>query len=183
MRLPRGRLTPVLIAAVVAALAAALLHASHGGDVELRYPAALPGNATVVHVFTGERARGMVSGLHWSPGKVNASIKKAAVVMYSDGTILWLAYTGGDACNLTQRMAEKIKENEQRLPYTAPMPHVYRGVTLYFTVDKRTGGLHVFWCTRDGIVAWAQLGASAAKSRQAFLDVLDTLITQVGINQ
>lgn len=173
----------VLAAAVLAAAAAAVLLMGSGGGSDgqaavggLFYPETLPGGYSVEKVVSGDEALAMVKGIHWEPGMVRA--ERALIVVYSDGTRLWIVDTGGDACGLVARMAEKMRMYQDRLPYTAPVEHSIGGTTVYMSLDKRDGRLHVFWCS-GSLAVWAELGASAYTGQGAALEVLGTLIEGV----
>ncbi|OWJ54960.1 hypothetical protein [Pyrodictium delaneyi] len=174
-------LLAVATAVVVAAAAIFILHTSEGlgGQASaegIYYPEMLPGDYTVERIVSGEEALAAVKGIHWEPGMVKA--KKALIVVYSDGTRLWIVDTGDNACELVDRMAEKMKTYADQLPYTAPFSHEVAGVTVYISQDKRDGRLHVFWC-RGSLAVWAELGAAAYARQGAAIDVIKTLIERV----
>jgi hypothetical protein len=147
-----------LLVAVTAVVAVIIASTRSSGE-RIMYPLSLPGGYGVAASISGEEAVRSVQGLHWNPEKIR--VKDAVVVQYSDGTILWAAYVGKDACKLADTMAEKMAVHEAELPYTAPILHSIGGHRVYLSMDKRDGGLHAFWC-RDGLVAWVRLGASAS---------------------
>ncbi len=161
----RSRLRLLLPAAVAAAaVAAALLYLGPGSGGEagwVELPERLPDGGVVQHVFTGERALGMTAGLHWRPGEVAGLIRRAVVAVYTDGVMLWVADLGSgeQACRAVERMASRIAENADRLPYTPPVAHEVAGVKVYFTFHRETG-VNAFWC-RGPLVVWAELGSPA----------------------
>ena len=180
-RLPR-RPAALAAALLAAAAAAVLLLGSRGGfDSQaamggLFYPETLPGGYSVEEVVSGDEALAMVKGIHWEPDMVKA--ERTLIVVYSDGTRLWIVDTGGDACSLVAMMAKKMAMYQDRLPYTAPVEHSIGGTTVYMSLDKRDGRLHVFWCS-GSLAVWAELGAAAYTGHDAALEVLSTLIQGV----
>jgi len=163
---PRGqrarlRRLSLVFAALAILFGLLAVHAamSGGGRVDgFRFPEELPSGATVVNAQAGPEAVSAVKSIHWDPGAVG--ITDAALVHYSDGTLLWLT-AAEDACSLVDRMAQKIALEEERLPYTAPLQLSVDGVKVYLVADKRTGQVHAFWC-RGKLAAWAQLGVNPA---------------------
>jgi len=177
----RHKLLLLAVAAAVVVAAASILYTSEGlggqASVEgIYYPEMLPGDYTVERIVSGKEALAAVKSIHWEPGMIKA--EKALIVVYSDGTRLWIIDTGDNACELVDRMAEKMKAYADQLPYTAPFSHEVAGVTVYISQDKRDGGLHVFWC-RGSLAVWAELGAAAYARQGAAIDVIKTLIERV----
>lgn len=177
-----------LLALLIAALLSPILYTlvlsntggESGGSHGFVYPDQLPGGYRVAAAVTGAQAANMSAGIHWNPGRVRSEIRDAAIIVYEDGTRLWLAYTGDNACSLVNRMAEKIAAHEQELPYSKPFKHTINGTTMYFTVKQLPNGvqqLHVFWC-KDGIVAWAEIGA-AGSTPQNLARLLSTLVNSI----
>ena len=176
-------LLALLIAAALSPVLYTLALGHAGGNAGFTYPEELPGGYRVAAAVTGGRAANLSAGIHWNPGKVRSKIKDAAIIVYEDGTRLWLAYTGSNACSLVNRMAEKIAAHERELPYSRPFKHTINGTTMYFTVKQLPNGaqqLHVFWC-KDGVVAWAEIGA-AGSDPQNLARLLYTLVNSVGYN-
>ena len=134
---------------------------------EVSYPGELPGGYRPVSVLRGGEAVEATRGLHWSPGDI--PVEKAVVVTYSDGTRLWVSRVRGSACEAVAKMAQAMAMHASELPYTAPIRHTVDGIPLYFSMDKRTGGLHAFWCS-NGLVIWAQLGASGIKGLEYIVE-------------
>jgi len=133
----------------------------------LSYPHQLPGGYEPVSVLRGEKAVAATRGLHWHPGDI--PVTRSIVVTYSDGTRLWVSRVSGGACKALSRMVDAIRVHEAELPYTAPIRHSVDGVPVYFTMDKRSGGLHALWCSH-GLVIWVQLGASGLSGLRAIVE-------------
>ncbi len=154
------RLSLVFAAAAVFFAVLAAYSALHGpaGVGGFTYPEKLPDGATVSSAKAGQEAVAAVKSIHWEPHAVE--ITSAALVSYSDGTLLWLT-ASPQACSLVDRMAQKIAAEQERLPYTAPVELNVKGVRVYLVADKRTGQIHAFWC-RGELAAWAQLGVNPA---------------------
>jgi hypothetical protein len=128
------------------------------------YPDTLPGGYSVARVFSGEEATRLSRQIHWSPEAVD--VVNAAIVEYTDGTRIWIAVTASDPCSLVERMAAKILEHEEQLPYSRPVPHQIGGRKVQLLVDKRSGKLNAFWCT-DHAVVWVEIGASGLEGLRA----------------
>ena len=174
---------PVLamLAAAVALLVAAVYSAYSSPAGGFTYPEQLPGGYKVAKVVSGEEAARVTGGIHWNSTRVGSRIKDAAIVVYEDGTRLWIAYTGPNACQLVNRMAEKIAEHEQELPYSRPFQHEIDGTNVYFTVKQLPNGvqqLHAFWC-KDGTVVWVEVGA-AGSTAQNLVKLLDEMVAGAG---
>jgi hypothetical protein len=177
---------PVLaMVAVAVALVAAAVYAgvtgAAGGASDFTYPKELPGGYKVARILSGEEAVKTAGGIHWNKSKVGGYIKKAVIVLYEDGTRLWIAYTGPNACQLVDRMAEKIAEHEQERPYSRPFQHQVSGVRVYFTVKQLPNGaqqLHAFWCKGESVV-WLEIGA-AGSTPQNLLTLLEQMVNTAG---
>jgi hypothetical protein len=124
------------------------------------FPRTLPGGYQVVNVKTGEEAIRDMAYIHWSPERVSIAISDAAIVMYSDGTRLWLSYAGDYACELVNRMAEKMAAYESKLPFTRPILHNLGSYDVYLSRGLHDGKLHAFWCQK-GIVVWVEISRKA----------------------
>lgn len=124
------------------------------------FPRTLPGGYQVVNVKTGEEAIRDMAYIHWSPEKVRMAISDAAIVMYSDGTRLWLSHASDYACELVNRMAEKMAAYKSKLPFTRPILHSLSGYDVYLSRGLHDGKLHAFWC-QEGIVVWAEISRRA----------------------
>lgn len=165
-----GGKKPILAAALALALMALTLAAARwGGGPGLSYPETLPGGYRVARVVSGPEALEMAKSIHWNPSAIE--ITKAVIVVYTDGTRLWITETKGDACRYAEQMAEKIAIYSEQLPYTPPIPHEIEGVKVYLTLDKRNGRLHAFWC-RDSIIAWAELGESGIQGLKRLIETV-----------
>ncbi len=167
------RLMVVTAIAVLAAVVAGFIvwvHVAPEPVSAIDYPRELPGGYPVIRVITGKKAASLVASIHWSPSRI--PVVDAIIVEYSDGTRLWAVTVNDDACQVASRMAEKMRIYESQLPYTAPVLHSIGDTQVYLSMDKRTGGLHAFWC-RGNIVAWVEVGSSG-------LNGLTTLIESVG---
>ncbi|ABM80067.1 hypothetical protein [Hyperthermus butylicus] len=167
MRMLSLRLLFPLLAIVLAiTVLAAYTHHDEGGGID--YPETLPGGYHVARLATGSEAVEMIRGLHWSPEKID--VDDALVAIYTDGTILWASYVDSNACPIAASMAEKMREYETELPYTAPIPHSFGDTLVYLTMNKHDGSLHAFWC-RDGLVVWVRLGAAGARDPVGLLEL------------
>lgn len=133
----------------------------------LSYPSRLPGGYEPVSVLKGEKAVAATRGLHWNPSDI--PVRESVIVTYSDGTRLWVSRVDGDACKVLSRMVNAMEMHEAELPYTAPIRHNVAGTPVYFSMDKRTGGLHALWCS-DDLVIWVQLGASGLDGLRAIVE-------------
>ena len=133
----------------------------------LGYPESLPGGYRVVSVLSGDEAVSATRGLHWNPSSI--PVAEAVVITYADGTRLWASKVKGNACKVLARMVSAMRIHEAELPYTAPVAHVVGGERVYFSMDKRSGGLHALWCS-DGLVIWVKLGASGFQGLRAIIE-------------
>ena len=117
---------------------------------------------------TGEQAIRMVMSIHWNPQAIKG-VEDASVVLYSDGSRLWVTVFGSEeqAKELLSEMVNKISRFEAQLPYGKPIPHTFEGVTVYLIPDKR-GGMHALWASGRYLV-WLELG-------QKGIDLLKELI-------
>lgn len=118
-------------------------------------------------LFEGEEAIAATRGLHWNPKDI--PVTRAVIVTYADGTRLWASRVSGDACSALARMVSAMRIHEAELPYTAPIEHSVDGVIVYFSMDKRTDGLHAMWCS-DDLVIWVQLGASGLHGLETIVE-------------
>ncbi len=155
----------VSLAVAVASFSIYFYLEKHSGDIG--YPSQLPGGYKPVSVIRGEEAVAATRGLHWNPSDI--PVTRAVIVTYADGTRLWASRVSGDACSVLARMVSAMRMHEAELPYTAPIEHSVDGVTVYFSMDKRTGGLHALWCSH-GLVIWVQLGASGLRGLETIIE-------------
>jgi len=138
------------------------------------YPSRLPDGATVVDAASGQQVVEAVKRLHWEPSEIK--VENAAMIHYSDGTILWLT-AADNACTMVEEMAGKIAAETRRLPYTEPVSLTVDGVRVYLVADKRSGAIHAFWC-RGRLAAWAQLGV-APSNHSLLAETVKTLVNRV----
>ncbi len=112
----------------------------------------------VVRYLIGESAIEAIRNLHWHPQAI-VGIKDAIVAMYSDGSVLWLAYFNNStiASLLEQKMINAIDKDQGRIPYLKPIPHE----GFYIIPDVR-GPYHVL--LQEGrCLIWLQLGERGVK--------------------
>jgi hypothetical protein len=166
----------VLLAAAIAAtlLTLNLLHAGETSvgpsEASINYPVALPQGYSIVSVVSGRDAVRLVSSIHWNPSRI--PVVDAVVVEYGDGTRLWVARVSGSGCSVVERMASKMIMYAHQLPYTIPVPHTIDDKMVYLSLDRRSGGLHAFWCSGD-LVVWVELGRGG-------LEVLSYIVRYYG---
>ncbi len=155
----------IIIVAIAALLMLTSVNLFTKEEIEINegnfvFPNILPGGYHVVNVKTGEEALRNMAYIHWNPKKVSMAVSDAAIVMYSDGTRLWLSYAGDYACELVNRMAAKMAAYESKLPFTRPILHNLGSYDVYLSRGLRDGKLHAFWCQK-GIVVWVEISRKA----------------------
>ncbi len=175
-----GRLLPFALAAVAVVIVAVLVvsHAPSGGggssDLQLLAEklSRLDG-ISAVRVVTGEEAVRLVTGIHFDPHAFHP--RDAVIILYSDGSRLWVTRVD-DACDLVERMAERMRVLADRLPYTAPRAERVDGTTFYVSLDKRDGSVHIFWCEpRSELAVWLE-----ARSSEMLREGLHEIIRVLG---
>ncbi len=155
----RHRLLILGAAAIILAVTAAILLAPHSEPVSRSSSAAADivpdrlAGYNLLHVVKGAMAVKIVKSIHWEPSMINVS--NAAIAEYGSANgiayRLWVAQSP-QACSLVKRMAERMNEFAAMLPYTAPVRHTLSGYTVYFSLDKRDGRIHAFWCEKDYVI-------------------------------
>ncbi len=126
------------------------------------------GEVKALKYATGEEAIKMVMSIHWNP-KALKGIEDAAVVLYSDGSRLWVTVFKSEdqALKLLNEMVSKISQYEAELPYGTPIPHAFEGVKVYFIPDKR-GGMHALWASGKYLI-WLELGQDGINVLKALI--------------
>ena len=170
MQLARRRRLLLAVLALALLAGAATAYTSYKRSPGIHYPHELPGGYTVAQIVSGQDAVELVKSIHWNPAAINAS--KALIIVYSDGTRVWITEVKGDACSYVALMAGKMRAYSNQLPYTPPAPHTIGQTTVYLSMDKRDGRLHAFWC-KNRLVIWAELGASGPQA-------LPKLVNEIG---
>ncbi len=140
---------------------------SSNSTAQLKFPLVI-GNVTVVKALVGQEGINAIRSLHWHPNAIKG-LEDGAVVMYSDGSIAWIAVFRNDsiASKLLNEMISKIKEYQGELPYAVPIPHKVGNMTFYIIPDVRNR-VHVLW--QEGrYLIWVQMGKQGVNVLNALI--------------
>ncbi len=148
-------------------LAYALTAQTHAGNAVL-FPKEIEGVKAIKYAV-GEEAIKMVMSIHWNPQAIKG-IKNAAVVLYSDGSRLWVTVfkDGKEAAKMLNEMVTKIERFEAQLPYGKPIPHTFEGARIYFIPDKR-GGMHALWASGKYLI-WLEMGQNGIELLKGLIE-------------
>lgn len=170
VRIRDKRIVVGMVAAILLAVLVLATTPQLNQSEKATVPERLPDGTPAIRIVRGEEAVRLVRSIHWSPSRIG--VVDAAIATYSSGARIWVAVTTTDPCRLAEEMAQKMSLYAEELPYTTPVSHRLQGKTVYLSLDKRTGGLHAFWCTGHRLV-WVELPPSQTGLLRSIISTLN----------